>query len=409
MGDNFTESGILFTVKFICALVFVLCSGRAAAHAMEQGVVYLSIGDDTVSGRIELTIADLNHALSLQLPTDQSVTPADVEPHMADIRAYLQDRVRVAAPGLATGMALGEHSLWSIPLAQYLVFEFSLPGLAASPDYLEIEYRVLFDVRPQHRGFLVVENNWKTGTFDNEGVFSLIFDPDTPRQRLDLSASTMANGFWAMTRMGVHHIWAGIDHVLFLLALLLPSVMRRTHAGWEPVPAFRDALLYVVKIVTLFTVAHTITLSAATLGAVSLSSRLVESVIAISIAIAALHILRPVFHGRIWWVVFAFGLFHGFGFASVLSGINIPPAFMTWSLLAFNLGVELGQLAIVCVAFPVLYLLRRYQFYRYGGLQLGATLLMLISLYWFVERGFEIDLPAGEYMNLVLQKVGLQA
>jgi hypothetical protein len=391
-----------------CAITLILCASRAGAHALEQGIVFLNIGDSSVSGRIEINIGDLNQALSLELATDQSVTMGEIEPYVEQIKRYLRGRLTISAAGSTALMKLAEHELISIPLAQYFVIYFSFPELNALPDHLDFDYRILSDVDPQHRGFVVIENNWQTGTFDNEGMVSLILGPDQPRQRLDLSASSFANGFWAMTKLGMHHIWVGIDHVLFLLALLLTAVVRRTQSDWVPAENFRTALLYVVKIVTLFTLAHTVTLSAATLGALSLPSRVVESVIALSIAIVALDILRPFFHRRIWWVVFAFGLFHGFGFASVLSGIDIPPKFMVWSLLAFNLGVELGQILIVCIAFPILYQMRGVELYRRGGLQLGACLLLVISLYWFIERGFEIDLPAGEYLNRVLAVLGLR-
>ena len=281
-----------------------------------------------------------------------------------------------------------------------------LGGLDAVPGYIDFEYTFLFDKDPDHRGFVVVESDWKTGTFNNESVISLIFEPELTNGRLDLSSSTIAHGFWQMTRLGVHHIWIGIDHILFLLALLLPAVVQRNGRGWMASRSFKASLVYVLKIVTLFTVAHTITLSAATLGSITVPGRLVESVIALSIAVAAADLLWPIFRERIWWVVFVFGLFHGMGFASVLSSIGVPAGYMAYSLLAFNIGVELGQLAIVCIAFPLLYALRQGWFYQRLFLPASASLMILVSLYWFIERGFLIDLPAGEYANWILTRVG---
>jgi hypothetical protein len=194
--------------------------------------------------------------------------------------------------------------------------------------------------------------------------------------------------------LGVHHIWVGIDHILFLLALLLPSVLRRRDGRWVGVDGFRPALIHVIKVVTLFTIAHSVTLSLAVLGVVQVSSRIVESIIAISIAFAALDILVPVFRGRIGVVVFVFGLFHGFGFASVLSEMGIAPKFLALSLIGFNVGVELGQAAIVTLAFPILFLLRSTVLYTRLTLRPAAAALILVSLYWFVERAFEVDVPA---------------
>ena len=128
---------------------------------------------------------------------------------------------------------------------------------------------------------------------------------------------------------------------------------------------------------------------------VQLSSRLIESIIALSIGIAALDIIVPVFRGRIWLVAFGFGLFHGFGFATVLGEMELPTKFMALSLFGFNLGVEIGQVAIIAVAFPVFYFIRRTKGYAFPTVQLGAVALIFVSLYWFTERAFEVDLPLG--------------
>jgi hypothetical protein len=292
--------------------------------------------------------------------------------------------------------------------AQYLLQPFETGARTEGLGFIDVEYRLLFDRYPDHRGFLIIENDWKSGTFDNEGGISLVFKPEGGVQRLDLSSSSATRGFLEMVKLGIHHIWDGIDHLLFLLALLLPAVVRHIDGKWVPVENFTSALIHVIKIVTLFTVAHTITLSAATLGAFDLSPRLVESIIALSIAIAALDVIRPMFRGAIFWVVFAFGLFHGFGFASVLSGIGIPSQYMVVSLLAFNLGVEVGQVAIVCVVFCVLYLTRRSSIYVPLFMKFGAAALIVVSLYWFCERAFMIDLPAGALLNSTLESLGLR-
>jgi len=373
------------------------------AHALEQSYIFLKVYDDALLGRIEINLQDLNRILDTDLPTDGSAQLSDVEPYLGTIRGYLQGRVALAPEGIGSKeLPLTRHELTQIPPTQYFVYHFEFPELPVEPEFVDVDYGVLFDIEPDHRGFLVIETNWKTGTFDNEALISLSFAPDRVSQRLDLSDASVWSGFVELVRQGIHHIWIGIDHILFLIALLLPSVVRRSEQGWTPVPEFRPALIYVIKVVTVFTVAHTITLSLAALNTISLPSRLVESVIALSIAIAAFDVIYPVFRNRIWIIVFAFGLFHGFGFASVLGEIGIPPKYMVISLLGFNLGVEIGQVAIVCVAFPLLYVLRMSWIYPRLLLRYGSLMLIAISLYWFVERGFLIDLPAGAVVNRML-------
>ncbi|RYE96019.1 MAG: HupE/UreJ family protein, partial [Oxalobacteraceae bacterium] len=192
----------------------------------------------------------------------------------------------------------------------------------------------------------------------------------------------------------VWHIWIGFDHILFLLSLLLPAVLVLRDRRWEGRTTFRAAAIDVLKIVTAFTLAHSITLTLATLGVVSLPSRLVESAIAASVALAALNNVWPLFHGRRALVAFAFGLIHGFGFASVLLDLGLPKAALLLSLVGFNVGVELGQLAIVLLFLPLAYLARNTLLYRRGVLGLGSCLIVLVALAWLVERSMDVKLLA---------------
>jgi hypothetical protein len=351
-----------------------------------------------------MTIADINQVLSLQLPTDGSVSKDQLSTHIPALQAYYADRVKIGLPG---GLQLDEFVMTNLTLAQYVSMPFAFENLPSVPKEIAYDYNILFDIDTDHRGFLVIENDWRSGTFDAETNIALVFSPDDTKRSLDLTSSTVMTGYYEMVKLGMHHIWEGIDHVLFLLALLLPSVMYRLKKDWLAQEKFREAFIYVVKIVTVFTLAHTITLTAATLNVVSLPSRLVESIIAISIAITALDILYPIFRGRIWMIVFTFGLFHGFGFASVLAQYAIPTSYMTFSLLAFNIGVEIGQVAIVIAVFPLLYLMRGSWVYQQIVMRYGAIALIIVSLYWFIERGFLIDLPAGAALNWLLATLGV--
>jgi hypothetical protein len=187
-------------------------------------------------------------------------------------------------------------------------------------------------------------------------------------------------------RAGIWHIWSGIDHLLFLLSLLLPAVLVRRHNRWEAVPMAAPAFMNIVKVVTAFTLAHSITLSLAAFDVIRLPGRLTESVIAASIIVAALNNVFPrITEGR-WRIAFAFGLLHGFGFASVLSDMGLPQGARLVSLVAFNMGVEVGQLAVVLAVMPVAYLLRATRFYRRGVMPWGSSAIAALALVWFVQR-----------------------
>ncbi|MFC6521419.1 HupE/UreJ family protein [Undibacterium arcticum] len=130
----------------------------------------------------------------------------------------------------------------------------------------------------------------------------------------------------------------------------------------------------------------------ATLQVISLPSRWVESAIAASVVLAALNNLFPLVQGKRWVVAFAFGLIHGFGFASVLTDLGLPQSALLLALVGFNLGVEIGQLAIVSVFLPLAYAMRRTRFYRSAVVTFGSGLIVLIATVWLVERVFDLTI-----------------
>jgi len=152
---------------------------------------------------------------------------------------------------------------------------------------------------------------------------------------------------------------------------------------------FRAAFIDVLKVVTAFTLAHSITLTLASLQVLSLPSRWVESAIALSVVVAALNNIFPIFRGHRPLAAFAFGLIHGFGFASVLADLGLPQGSLALSLAGFNVGVELGQLAIVAVFLPLAFLSRKTWFYR-QVMTTGSALIALVAAVWLVERVFDL-------------------
>ena len=256
-----------------------------------------------------------------------------------------------------------------------LRFSAECPGALAA---LDLDYRLLFDLDPSHRGLVQL---------DREGaVTSAILSPDSPSTRWVADAANDLATLAQFATEGVWHIWIGFDHVLFLITLLLPAVLWRCQRGWRAVDSLKDALLPVVKVVTAFTVAHSITLSLASLGVVELPTRLVESAIAGSVALAAVNNVWPIVTRRLWLVAFCFGLIHGFGFASVLTDLGLPAGALLWALAGFNIGVEIGQLAIVALIVPLLFVIRDSALYSRVALPAGSLAIAALAVVWLAER-----------------------
>ncbi|MFK7730267.1 MAG: DUF6702 family protein [Pseudomonadales bacterium] len=397
-------------ISRITGLLFLLAFGFSSAvfaHAPDQSYTFLTIDDEKVEGRFEVSTKDLNLVMNLGLAEDVPPTMEEILVHRQAISDYLLENVSLSIDGASKDIDITSFEQLNVAFAKYVLVYFDLPALSAPAKEIEIGNNLFFDHDDKHRSLLIVENNWKTGTIQNEAYVSLNFSPDSRQQTLAVDSGSSLRGLWGFIEQGMHHIWIGTDHILFLIALLLPSVMVREGGRWVATPDFRSAFIGVIKIVTVFTVAHSITLSAAALDVLSLDSRLVESIIAISIAAAALHVLWPVFAAHAFWVVLLFGLFHGFGFASVMSELWIPEKYLVWSLLGFNIGVELGQLAIVVLVVPVLFVLRKTAFYQRVVMPLGAAALIAISLYWFAERALDVDFAAGDRLRALVSSSSL--
>lgn len=406
--------------KLLQLLVFLLLFTPLVsyAHKPNQSYIYLRVYEkDGVEGRFEVNYVDLNKILATNF--DKKTSFEEFEPYLEQLQKYFLSHT-------SFNSTFGNHKIsyigasrGNVGLGSFLRLNFKLENSLNVPDELEVEYSGIFEKDDTHRGFLLIEYNWKAGVINNEAMISLSFTPDDTKDTLSITDTSVWKGFVAMVKQGIWHIWIGLDHILFLLALILPSVVRRwsdpriaqstvdrpeiKKSGsitwdWFPVERFKPAFLYIVKVVTFFTLAHTITLSLASLQLIDLPSRLVESIIALSIGLAAYHNIRPIFKGKDWLIAFIFGLFHGFGFASVLADLGLTSEFLTLSLLGFNIGVEIGQLVIIFMIFPVLFLIRRSRLYP-KILVYGSALLIVISLYWFIERAFDVDLLIEGYIR----------
>ena len=199
------------------------------------------------------------------------------------------------------------------------------------------------------------------------------FAPETRVARFPIeTAPAASHSTGSFVVLGIHHILSGYDHLLFVIGLLLPG----------------GDLLSLAKIITAFTIAHSVTLTLAVLQVVTLPDRLIEAVIALSIAYVAAENLfgRPAVSRR-WLVSFCFGLVHGFGFSSALRELGLPAQGLLFSLLGFNVGVELGQALVVAICLPLLILLRRTR-WSHPAVVTSSVAILVVGLVLFVERAF---------------------
>lgn len=401
------NTSILKNIALTFVILMVLLPDKSNAHEPDHTYMFLRVYEDGIEGRVEITANDINRELGLDI--NPEISEVELAPHIPTIKKFLEDRMSFANNGNEYRLNFTNTVVFPLDEEEdYIQFNFEVIGLSELTDEIQITYDTFFGKSPNHKGILIIEYNWEAGVINNHTLVSHVFTKDEVTASLSLKDQSVWNGFVAMVKLGIWHIWIGLDHILFLVALVLPAVVRRRSDGpdssrslssiWKPVEQFRPAALYILKIVTFFTIAHSITLAIASLGILDLPSRIVESIIAFSIALAALHNITPIFRSKEWVVAFVFGLFHGFGFASVLGEKGLGGDYMILSLFGFNGGVEIGQVAIIGAIFPLLYMIRKFQFYP-RVLTYGSALLILISLHWSIERFFGMNIPLGRWMN----------
>lgn len=384
-----------------CAIAAVCISMPTRAHKPSDSYLTLKAERGVVSGQWDIALRDLDLAVGLDNDGDGIITWGEVRTKRDAISRYASSHLSLATA------APCNLNIVNLQIDEHTDGAYAVLGLAgtcasiAGP--LTVDYRLLFDLDAQHRGLLKLESGGQTttaifATTSRSQQFAVLA-PALPNDGVAIASSSAATvpatfafaTLVAFIKDGVKHIASGFDHILFLLALLLPAVMLRENNLWHPAAALRPTLLHVTGIVTAFTLAHSITLSLAVLGVVNVPSRWVESLIAASVVATALDNVIAFLPRQRWLVAFVFGLLHGLGFASVLLDLGLPATSLAISLFGFNLGVEIGQLLLVLAIVPLAYRVRATRAYRLLAIGVGSCAIVVVATGWFVERAFKLE------------------
>jgi hydrogenase/urease accessory protein HupE len=354
-----------------------------AAHESDYSYLRLSIIEERIEGEWELHLRDARIAVGLSGELAGEPAWRELGEYRDVLLELLADRIAFASEQGPCPVRL-DPELAPRPGGR----DYALVRITASCPApiveLRLGYELLFDLDEKHRGFFALEDARQT----HIGVFS----GETRSVSIAIAQPDLWRSFVEYLRAGVWHIWTGADHLLFLLALMLPAVLLRHEGQWKPRPDVAAVARETVKIVTAFTLAHSVSLSLAVLGVVRLPDRWVESLIAASVLLAAWNNVRPFWRGRAWLVALGFGVVHGLGFASALAALGLPRDARALALVSFNLGVELGQLALLVPTLPLLFSLRSRELYRSRLMPAASLLIAWLAAIWLIERSLAVDL-----------------
>ncbi len=355
------------------AVALAVVPRLASAH--DTDVKYVDLVVDGPNVAVTLTVAPITLTEPMKLHAEATPTVAEAASN-PDVPSYVAHWLKL------TGCRDSAPAARPDDKGKFVLVTWT--STCPSTNELRLDFDAFFAFNQKHAAIIRV-----TGK-DRKPVDAVVRAGESP---LIVKATGGHMSLLGWVRSGMDHIYEGRDHISFVLALLLVVMLFRSGTTWDTRP-IRATLKSTATVITAFTVAHSISLIAASLGWVHLPSRVVESVIALSIAYtAAENIVHPDVRWR-FLLTFGFGLIHGLGFASVLAEL-LPPTDVVVPLLCFNVGVELGQLTIVAVALPVFYVLSRVigaWRYRSTVMPVLSSLIFLLGLNWFIARAFGVVL-----------------
>jgi hypothetical protein len=383
-------------VRLLVLLLLPLLAQPTWAHDVPPSLLMLDIGKASIDVELQMPVNELGSALQLPLAEHAASILKD---HGERIAQYVSGRLQLTGAGgqplVAQLQQLAskrtDNPYWNSNDWVLWRARFTLPP-SASPETFILNSTVIIEQVVTHKSMVYVRHDVRNGLVGNEPMLIGVLGAGQTDVAVDGSQGSWSHGLAAVFRVGMRHIASGTDHLLFLLVLLLPAVSLVRAGRWEPGKPLAASLRAILWVVTGFTLGHSLTLALASAGLVSVPTRPVEVLIAVSILVSAIHAWRPLFAGREVFIAAFFGLIHGLAFAEVLAGLQFDSWSLIVSLLGFNLGIEVMQALVVLTFLPML-LWATSTAWQSMARRVGAALAGIAAVAWIVERLFDLPDP----------------
>lgn len=383
---------------FFLTLVMCCTSQGISAHQTPSTIVLLDVNPKAVSVELQLPLGELELVFGHEITKDPEHL---IEKFGSQLKEYLLAHIHPMTeknkPWIVevTNMIVGKaEQTGSGPYQEITVQLVLIPPTGESTRKFIFDYDVIMHQLVTHSALVSIRSDWELGQTNKEPVKAGVIRVDTQSSLiypLEINLEKGGNwwtGFKGMFFLGMEHIREGTDHLLFLLVLLLPAPLVINRKQWGNFGGTKYSIMRLLKIVTAFTIGHSVTLLIGASGWVNLPVKPVEILIAVSILISAIHAIYPIFPNKEVYVAAGFGLVHGLAFATVLSVLNLDAGVMALSILSFNIGIEIMQLFVVILIIPWLILLSQTPVYKWVRV-VWALLAGIASLAWISERVFE--------------------
>ena len=385
---------------------------RANAHPMPHSVLMLDIQDKGIGAELIWPLKEFQ----IVFPNEQLDTNVEtlIQRKGAWLDAYLREHLRVIDQGGKpwTYEIRGKHVASDEQEATGRFHEliFSLwmqPPSGSSARHFTVLYDAIMHNLITHKMYVSIRQDWDGGLGKKDsndaqlGIVTLNYKDNSIKPLIvNLDEGSRWRGFRNMVALGMEHISEGIDHLMFLLVLLLPAPLLVSGKKWGASGGTRYSIIRLLKIITAFTAGHSLTLILGASGWIKVPAQPIEILIAVSILAGAIHALRPLFPGREAFVAAGFGLIHGLAFAGTLTALHLDQVRLAISILGFNMGIELMQLFIMLVTVPWLIILSAYSIYKWVRIT-GGILTLLAAVAWLVERATGSSNPVSKQLEIL--------
>ncbi|MFC0515850.1 HupE/UreJ family protein [Mucilaginibacter angelicae] len=384
------------------------------AHQTPNTLVFLDASPNRVALELQMPLSELELAFGNNISAKPETLIERFGPQLkeylqAHIHAYLKKNSPWTVEIEALRMDKGKYAENGIDYWELVAYTVIIPQQGESTRKFMLDYDVIMHQVINHAALVSIRSDWETGNLNAPTADAMVISRNTRDNviyplEINLQQGSWFKGFKSMFALGMQHIKEGTDHLLFLIVLLLPAALLINGRQWGKFGGTKYSILRLSKIVTSFTIGHSITLLIGALGWLRLPAQPVEIMIAFSILVSSIHAIRPIFPGKEMYVAAGFGLIHGLAFASVLANLKLSAGTMALSILGFNLGIEVMQLFVVLITIPWLILLsqtRAYKYVRVGG----AVISGIVAIAWILERATQTP----NFISVFVNKAAIQA
>ena len=383
---------LLFPALLYCAtLTPVIC----LAHQTPNTNILLDVNTKMVAVELQIPISELALSFNRHILKNPATIVEDygnllTEYFKAHIHAYINKEDPWRIDIVSMNMDKGQQVLSGPPFWELRVHLNLLPNEDEDTRKFTLGYDVVMHEVMNHTALVSVRNDWENGIVADNPVEAGVISRDMQTMtikpfEINLKKGSSWKGFAGMFRLGVEHIKNGTDHLLFIITLLLPACLLVSNKKWTVYGGLKYSVVRLLKIITAFTIGHSITLLIGVLGFVKVPVQLIEIVIAVSILVSAIHAITPLFYGKEIFIALGFGFIHGLAFSQTLQNLHLVSMDLALSVLGFNLGIEAMQIAVIAVTIPWFIIMSQTRYFRIVK-NIFASLVSLAAIGWIVQR-----------------------